>query len=404
LSSQPADEFCFSLSHVSQTFRSSLIAYALIALGLQANDPAAARDHQDSSQKHDGIQIVTRPDQPFVERRDGQQLVNFDLLIANVGTKTYNLVSIKLQVFDRNDRLEIERELNENGKPPALDIIGERLLRPGEILDVFQPFYSFDMAVDVSQMHFEFLLMEQGHAAPPAAITAEELVSVDVRPRQYYPAAFSLPLHGLVLVHDGHDFYSHHRRYNLVTRYTADPGSALSANLYAYDLMTTTSAGLLFKGDPGRKESWLSYGKPIFAPADGLVIEAVAHLPENTFTATGEAESPALEVAKDPMGFGNHVKIQHADGRVSWLLHMQPNSIQVRVGDHVRAGQLIGRVGFSGDSLFPHLHYNVTDSPQYPSQGVPSYFQQFVRILGNRRIPVSIGQIDTGDLVESGTK
>jgi len=252
---------------VSQTFRSSLIAYALIALGLQANDPAAARDHQDSSQKHDGIQIVTRPDQPFVERRDGQQLVNFDLLIANVGTKTYNLVSIKLQVFDRNDRLEIERELNENGKPPALDIIGERLLRPGEILDVFQPFYSFDMAVDVSQMHFEFLLMEQGHAAQPAAITAEELVSVDVRPRQYYPAAFSLPLHGLVLVHDGHDFYSHHRRYNLVTRYTADPGSALSANLYAYDLMTTTSAGLLFKGDPGRKESWLSYGKPTSNPS-----------------------------------------------------------------------------------------------------------------------------------------
>jgi hypothetical protein len=392
-----------------QTFRSSIIACIWIATVFHPNDAAATqrhavavRDNKADFQRRSRIQIVRRPDRPFIERRKGQQLINFDLLIKNVGTKTYNLVSIKLQVFDSGDQLELERELNENGRPPALDMIGERLLQPGKVLDVFQPFYAFDAAVDVSRMHLELLFMEKGHATPHAAITADELISVDVRPRSYNPLAFSLPLHGLVLVHDGHDFYSHHRRYNLVARYEADPGSAVSANLYAYDFMTTTSGGLLFKGDPNRKESWLSYGEPIFAPADGLVIEMVSDLPENTFTSTGEAQSPSLEEAKDPMGFGNHVKIQHADGRVSWLLHIQPNSIRVRVGDHVRAEQLIGKVGFSGDSLFPHLHYNVTDGPNYPSQGVPSYFKQFVRVLGERRIPMSKGQIDTGDIVEHG--
>ena len=374
-----------------------------------ANDAAhaqlpsiAVRRTKADFEGHSGIQIVRRPDRPFIERRYGQQLINFDLLIQNSGTKKYDLVSIKLQVFDSGGRLELERELNENGRPPALDMIGERVLPPGKVLDVFQPFYAFDSAVDVSRMHLELLFMEQGHAAPPAAITADELVSVDVRPRSFDPTAFSLPLHGLILVHDGHDFYSHHRRYNLVSRYEADPGSAVSANLYAYDFMTTTSEGLLFKGDPNRKESWLSYGEPIFAPADGLVIEVVSDLPENSFTSTGEAHSPPIEEAKDPMGFGNHVKIQHADGRVSWLLHMQPNSIRVMVGDHVRAGQFIGKVGFSGDSLFPHLHYNVTDGPNYPSQGVPSYFKQFVRVLGERRISMSKGQIDTGDMVVDG--
>ena len=386
-----------------------MMACIWIAAGFHANDAATAqrpsvsvRDNKADFQQRSVIQIVRRPDRPFIERRNGQQLINFDLLIKNAGTKTYNLVSIKLQVFDSGGHLELERELNENGRPPALDMIGERLLHPGNVLDVFQPFYAFDAAVDVSRMHVELLFMEQGHAAAPAAIAADEVVSVDVRPRSYNPVAFSLPLHGLVLVHDGHDFYSHHRRYNLLARYASDPGSAVSANLYAYDFMTTTSAGLLFKGDPNRKESWLSYGEPIFAPADGLVIEMVSDLPENTFTSTGEAQSPSLEEAKDPMGFGNHVKIRHTDGRVSWLLHMQPNSIRVRVGDHVRAGQLIGKVGFSGDSLFPHLHYNVTDGPDYPSQGVPSYFKQFVRVLGKRRIPMSSGQIDTGDIVEHG--
>ena len=389
--------------------KSSIAACIWIAALFHANDAAATRrqlvavrHNKADFQRRSGIQIVKRPDRPYIERRYGQQLINFDLLIKNVGTKTYHLVSIRLQVFDSGDHLELERELNENGRPPALDMVGERLLQPRKVLDIFQPFYAFDAAVDASRMHFELLFMEQGHAAPPAAITADELVSVDVRPMSYNPVAFSLPLQGLVLVHDGHDFYSHHRRYDLVARYEANPASAFSANLYAYDFMTTTSAGLLFKGDPNRKESWFSYGKPVFAPSDGLVIEMVSDLPENTFTSTGEAQLPSLEEAEDPMGFGNHVTIQHADGRVSWLLHMQPNSIRVKIGDHVRAEQLIGKIGFSGDSLFPHLHYNVTDSPNYPSQGVPSYFKQFVRVLGERRISLSKGQVDTGDIVEHG--
>src|SRR3981081_1227255 len=202
-----------------QTFRSSIIACIWIATVFHPNDAAATqrhsvavRDNKADFPRRSRIQIVRRPDRPFIERRKGQQLINFDLLIKNVGTKTYSLVSIKLQVFDSGDRLELERELNENGRPPALDMIGERLLQPGKVLDLFQPFYAFDAAVDVSRMHLELLFMEQGHAAPHAAITADELISVDGRPRSYNPIAFSLPLHGLVLVHDGHDFYYHNQR------------------------------------------------------------------------------------------------------------------------------------------------------------------------------------------------
>jgi murein DD-endopeptidase MepM/ murein hydrolase activator NlpD len=175
----------------------------------------------------------------------------------------------------------------------------------------------------------------------------------------------------------------------------------VSANLYAYDFVRVTRDGMLFKGDVKRKESWFSYGEPIFSPAAGVVIETVSDLPENTFSTGGEAQSPSGADVQDPMGFGNHVKIRHSDGRVSWLLHMQPNSIPVRVGDRVHVGDLMGKIGFSGDSLFPHLHYNVTDASSYPSQGVPSYFRNFVQVLGQRRIHILSGQIDTGDLIES---
>ncbi len=345
------------------------------------------------------ITVAAAPGRPFIEMRGDQQHINFDLLVRANGQKVYRLVCIRLRVYDRSGGLEIERELNENGRPPALDLVGDRFLKPGSVMDIYQPFNSFGPEVDASVMRFELLFMEQEHPAPPIVIHADAAATIEVQPRPYAPAAYCLPLHGLILVHDGHDFYSHHRRYDLANRFEANPSSAVSANLYAYDFLTATSDGALFQGDPTKKESWLAYGAMIFAPASGRVVDAVSDVPESTFAADGNAQVPSTIEAKDPMGFGNHVTIRHADGRVSWLLHMQPNSVQVKTGDHVKAGQFLGKVGFSGDSLFPHLHFNVTDGAVYPSQGVPSYFKHFARILGRRKISIVFGQVDTGDLI-----
>ena len=350
------------------------------------------------------IAVTAAPGRPFIEMRGDQRHINFDLLVRDNGQKVYRLVCIRLGVYDRSGRLELERELNENGKPPALDMVGDRLLKPGSVMDVYQPFNSFGPEVDASMMRFELLFMEQEHEAPPIVINADATATIEVKPRPYAPVAYCLPLHGLILVHDGHDFYSHHRRYDLASRFEANPSSAVSANLYAYDFMTATPDGALFRGDPSKKESWLAYGARIFAPASGRVVAAVSDVPENTFAANGDAQVPSAAEAKDPMGFGNHVTIRHADGRVSWLLHMQPNSVQVKIGDRVKAGQYLGRVGFSGDSLFPHLHFNVTDGAVYPSQGVPSYFKHFVRILGVRKVSIVFGQVDTGDLIKDANR
>jgi len=341
------------------------------------------------------------PNQPFIERERGQQITNFDLLVRNTGQDKYRLVGIRLKVYDRGNWLEVERELDENGTPPALAAVGQRELSPGAVIDVFQPFHTFDSAVDLDRMRFELLFMKEGNTALPVAISADAIVTVEAHPRSYSAVSYCLPLRGLILVHDGHDFDSHHRRYNLVRRFEADPSTAVSANLYAYDFMKTNADGTLYHGDPNRKEAWLTYGEPIFAPATGTVVQAVSDIAENTFSIHGEALIPASAEKKDPMGLGNHVTLLHSDGRVSWLLHMQPGSVAVKNGDRVRAGQLLGRVGFSGDSLFPHLHYNVTDGSRYPSQGVPSYFKGFVWVLGSHSLKVPAGSADTGELIES---
>lgn len=82
-------------------------------------------------------------------------------------------------------------------------------------------------------------------------------------------------------------------------------------------------------------------------------------------------------------------------------MHLQPGSVRVRRGAHVVAGQPLGKVGFSGDSLVPHLHYFVSSAPTYPMLGLPSYFDHFRRLLGSRSVAVARGQIDSGDIVES---
>jgi len=77
-------------------------------------------------------------------------------------------------------------------------------------------------------------------------------------------------------------------------------------------------------------------GTPVVAPADGVVILAAA----SPFT---------LE--------GNLLMIDHGMGLNSAFLHL--SRIDVKTGDRVRQGQLIGAVGKSGRATGPHLHWSL---------------------------------------------
>ena len=55
----------------------------------------------------------------------------------------------------------------------------------------------------------------------------------------------------------------------------------------------------------------------------------------------------------------NTVTIDHGDGTKTSYKHLYKNTITVKKGDYVRQGQIIGRVGSSGCSTGPHLHFEV---------------------------------------------
>lgn len=65
-------------------------------------------------------------------------------------------------------------------------------------------------------------------------------------------------------------------------------------------------------------------------------------------------------------GYGNLVKIDHGNGIITKYAHM--HEISVKKGDIVERGQKIGKVGSTGRSTGPHLHYEITlfDKPVNP--------------------------------------
>ena len=58
-------------------------------------------------------------------------------------------------------------------------------------------------------------------------------------------------------------------------------------------------------------------------------------------------------------GLGNHIGIIHRDTNCTYYGHLMKNSLLVKMGDSVKAGQPIGKVGSSGKSCYPHVHFEV---------------------------------------------
>ena len=92
----------------------------------------------------------------------------------------------------------------------------------------------------------------------------------------------------------------------------------------------------------------------------------------------------------------------HLNGEYSWFGHLKRGSARVHVGQTVAQGAVIGAVGASGSSLFPHLHDELRDgSGAKTVEGLPSYFSTFQRLLGSHTVAVKQGAVNTGDIVES---
>jgi hypothetical protein len=136
---------------------------------------------------------------------------------------------------------------------------------------------------------------------------------------------------------------------------------------FAIDWIRLGDDGQSVRGDRSILSNHYGYGAEVLAVADGVVTAVVANLPE-----------PTIPVTPDNAA-GNYVTTDLGGGRFASYEHVQPHSIAVKVGDHVRSGQVLARLGASGSvSSGPHLHFHVSDANSpLGAEGLPYVFKSF---------------------------
>ncbi|MFE6075483.1 M23 family metallopeptidase [Paenibacillus sp. NPDC057886] len=120
---------------------------------------------------------------------------------------------------------------------------------------------------------------------------------------------------------------------------------------YALDIVRTKEA-FSYNGDAKVNENYYAFGEPLYAAADGTIVEIKNDIPDNT---------PGVMNPEEPAG--NYVVIDHGHGEYSITGHIKEGSVAVKKGDKVKQGDLIGELGNSGNSSEAHLHFQVSDGP-----------------------------------------
>ena len=153
-------------------------------------------------------------------------------------------------------------------------------------------------------------------------------------------------------------------------------GAPFNSARYAFDsLQYSDDMTAYYQGDPNQNSSFFNYGSTIYSVADGVVVSMKDGLPEQN----GMAHDVTLNSAEE-LG-GNNVVINIGGGRYAFYDHCQPGSFgTLQVGDTVKEGQAIAKLGNSGNSYGPHLHFQITDGPDaFFSRGVPFVLKGYTK-------------------------
>ena len=138
------------------------------------------------------------------------------------------------------------------------------------------------------------------------------------------------------------------------------------AQRFAIDMVLLDFDGNLFPntGAPPALEDFYAWGQSVSAIAPGRVAAIETHHVDQSLGET-DGQNPT----------GNVVVIEHAPGIYGWYAHLMEGSVAVELGEEIAADAVLGRVGNSGNTNFPHLHIHLSDRFEFAeAQGLPLTF------------------------------
>jgi hypothetical protein len=155
-------------------------------------------------------------------------------------------------------------------------------------------------------------------------------------------------------------------------------GNLVGGQLFAIDWKQTNDQGAFYTGDKTNNESYVDYGSDIIAVADGTVTAMLDGQ---------EANAPGVLPANDPVlgpkltvenVDGNHIVLDIGQGAYAFYAHLLKGSLLVKVGDQVRKGEVIAKLGNTGNANASHMHFHVMNGPSVlGSSGIPYVLDSF---------------------------
>jgi murein DD-endopeptidase MepM/ murein hydrolase activator NlpD len=346
---------------------------------------------------------------PLESRRDLQSLLLQNVAVINHGSAPFKIDDIDIELLQANrvvesrklDREAMQRIADRGAKLQAAgileqvafqfcgtDLIGSDIKLAGPILDrnrgllMVEQVFAFRSARDTLRVHVHGNV--DGHAA-------EFTGSIPIK-SEFAQNKYIFPLRGVWYVGYGASFHTGHR--------WAIPEE------FALDIAKVGESGLSHKGDGTRFDDYYAYGADVLAAADGRVTSVANDQQEDPSAMqrpneTQEAYFARLQkeqgerLAKGLTAItGNYVMIDHGKNEYSLYAHLQPGSVGIRVGDQVKAGDVIGKLGSSGNSTEPHLHFHVCDKPDpLMCAGIPVNFSNITIQWADLPRPIQSGDV-----------
>ena len=348
---------------------------------------------------------------PLESRRDLQSLLLQNVAVINHASAAFKIDDIDIELLQSNRVVE-SRKLNREAVQRIADR-GAKLQAAGILQQVGFQFCGTDLIAPSIKLAGATLARDQALLIASQVLAfngardtlrvrvhgnvdghaAEFTGSIPIK-SEFATNKYIFPLRGVWYVGYGASLHTGHR--------WAIPEE------FALDIAKIGEGGLSHKGDGARFDDYYAYGADVLAAADGHVISAANDQPEDPSAMqrpdeTQEAYFARLQkeqgerLAKGLTAItGNYVMIDHGKNEYSLYAHLQPGSVRVHVGAQVKTGDVIGKLGSSGNSTEPHLHFHVCDKPDpLMCAGIPVNFSNVTIQWADLPRPIQSGDIVT---------
>jgi hypothetical protein len=150
-------------------------------------------------------------------------------------------------------------------------------------------------------------------------------------------------------------------------------GGVYFAQRFAIDWMQVDKAGKMVNGDAADVRNYTNYGAAILAVADGTVSSVQDDLDDQK---PGTLPDPkTINIGNVD---GNHIVLDLGGGIYAFYAHLQKGSLKVKAGDRVKRSDVLAKLGNTGNTSAPHLHFHLMDGASVLcSNGIPYIMDSF---------------------------